>query len=228
MKDLSYLDVSSIFSNKSIKAFFSLRKLSKLGKVTINSFAREVGFNPSTLLIPNQVHSSKVSFYKVPGEIPECDGAFTNQRNIVCSIKVADCLPIYFVHRFELLFGIIHAGWRGLVNDIIFESGRLLKKNNYKLADFEIYIGPSIRSCCFEVGHDIIDDFHPKYVENINGGKFKVDLQNLAMDKLMEIKIKRNNIYVNDNCTSCNHENYFSYRRDGKLAGRMFGLLGIK
>ena len=73
-----------------------------------------------------------------------------------------------------------------------------------------------------------IDDFHPKYVENINSGKFKVNLQNLAMDKLMEIDIKRNNIYVNDNCTSCNHENYFSYRRDGKSAGRMFGLLGIK
>ena len=228
MNHPTYLDISSIFFNRSIKAFFSLKNFSASGKEKTNYFAKKVGFNNSKLLVPNQIHSSNVKICLSPGKVPNCDGTFTNQSNIVCSIQVADCLPIYFAHRSKLLFGLIHAGWRGLVNDIILASGLLLKKCNYNLSDFEVVIGPSIQNCCFEVGEDIIHNFHKRHFRTLNYNKFKVDLQKLAFDKFVDIGFKTKNIYRLDDCTQCNSEKYFSFRRDGKTAGRMFGLIGAK
>ena len=228
MNHPTYIDISSIFFNRSIKAFFSLKNFSASGKEKTNYFAKKVGFNNSKLLVPNQIHSSNVKMRLSPGKVPNCDGTFTNQSNIVCSIQVADCLPIYFAHRSKLLFGLIHAGWRGLVNDIILASGLLLKKCNYNLSDFEVIIGPSIQNCCFEVGDDIIHNFQKRHFETLSYNKFKVDLQKLAFDKFVDIGFKAKNIYRLDDCTLCNSEKYFSFRRDGETAGRMFGLIGAK
>ena len=228
MNNLNYIDISSLFSNQSIRALFSLKTFAVTGQINANTFAKEVGFDPTTLTIPQQIHSSNVSVCSLPGKISECDGTFTNQSDLVCSIQVADCLPIFFAHRFELIFGLVHAGWRGLVNNIILESGLLLKKCNYDLSEFEVIIGPSIQKCCFEVGPDIVDNFNSRYVKNINSNKVKVDLQKLAFDKFLEIDFKKNNIYQMDDCTLCNSEKYYSYRKDGVKAGRMIGLIGAK
>ena len=195
MNHPTYIDISSIFFNRSIKAFFSLKNFSTSCKEKTNYFAKKVGFNNSKLLVPNQIHSSNVKMRLSPGKVPNCDGTFTNQSNIVCSIQVADCLPIYFAHRSKVLFGLIHAGWRGLVNDIILASGSLLKKCNYSLSDFEVVIGPSIQNCCFEVGDDIIHNFHKRHFRTINYNKFKVDLQKLAFDKFVDTGFKTKNIH---------------------------------
>ena len=228
MNHPTYLDISNIFFNPSIKAFFSLKNFSASGKEKTNYFAKKVGFNNSKLLVPNQIHSSNVKICSYPGEVPNCDGTFTNQSNIVCSIQVADCLPIYFAHRSKLLFGLIHAGWRGLVNDIILASGLLLKKFNHNLSDFEVVIGPSIQNCCFEVGDDIIHNFQKRHFRALNYNKFKVDLQKLAFDKFIDIGFKAKNIHKLDDCTLCKSEKYFSFRRDGEMAGRMYGLIGAE
>ena len=38
----------------------------------------------------------------------------TDNHENVCSIKVADCMPIFFGHCTIPVFGVIHVGWRGL------------------------------------------------------------------------------------------------------------------
>jgi len=135
-------------------------------------------------------------------------------------------MPVYFVHETKSVFGLVHAGWRGLVNGILFQSAKLIKENGFSNSEFEILFGPSIQKCCFEVSNDVIDQFDPTFVENKENGKYRIDLQIMALNQLVESGFQEKKITVLPDCTFCDDEKYHSYRRNGKKAGRMIGLLG--
>lgn len=42
------------------------------------------------------------------------DACVTSDAGVVCTIMVADCLPVLLAHRSGLVVGAAHAGWRGL------------------------------------------------------------------------------------------------------------------
>ena len=215
------------FSNANLRAAFSLKSIPVRGFEGRKSFAKKAGFDPNELVIPKQTHSTNVSFVKSVKPIENCDGVFTDKKDIVCSIQVADCMPIYFAHCSKNVYGLVHAGWRGLVYGILESTSQLILENGYKLHDFEIFIGPSIQKCCFEISDDIVGNFKIEYVTpNKKNGKYKVDLQYQARREMIQIGFKKNQIKVSTDCTYCFQEKYHSFRRDGKNSGRMIGLIG--
>ena len=182
-----FLQIKPQFSNNNIKAFFSLRSYPANGEAGRNELAKIVGFKSQNLITPIQTHSTNVNFLFTADLVQSCDGVFTNKKELTCSIQVADCMPIYFAHLSENVFGLVHAGWRGLVDGILEESAALLLKNGYKLSDFEIVIGPSIQKCCFEVRDDIIKKFKSEFVMRTNqDGVYKVDLQKYAFREIRD------------------------------------------
>ena len=222
-----FLQIKPQFSNNNIKAFFSLRSYPANGEAGRNELAKIVGFKPQNLITPIQTHSTNVNFLFTADLVQSCDGVFTNKKELICSIQVADCMPIYFAHLSENVFGLVHAGWRGLVDGILEESAALLLKNGYKLSDFEIVIGPSIQKCCFEVRDDIIKKFKSEFVIRTNqDGVYKVDLQKYAFSNMADMGFEESNIELSNDCTFCLQEKYHSFRRDGKASGRMIGLIG--
>tara|TARA_B100001250_G_scaffold349884_1_gene321335 strand:- start:71 stop:739 length:669 start_codon:yes stop_codon:yes gene_type:complete len=215
------------FSNEDIKAVFSLRSFETGGEIGRKAFAKKVGFNSQNLIVPTQTHSTNVNFVSTAKVIRNCDGIFTNGKNITCSIQVADCMPIFVAHLTKNVFGLVHAGWRGLVNGILEESSKLIIENGYRLPDFEIIIGPSIQKCCFEVRDDIVQRFKSEFViQTDENGKYKVDLQKYALSVLTDSGFEESKIKFISECTYCLKEKYHSYRRDGKNSGRMIGLIG--
>ena len=210
MQNKKWHSFSSIFSNPKIFAFFSNRYFSKLKNNTRNNFVNLTGLK-GKVIVPNQNHSNKIYFVQKSGDVNNCDGVFSNDEDLICSIQVADCMPIFFANKFLNVYGIIHVGWRGLVNNIISNTKDLLIRNNYNLEDFEIIIGPSIQKCCFEVQSDIIQKFNKKFVKKSNGG-FLVDLQQNALSDLNSLDLRKNITLVPE-CTFCNSEYYFSYRK---------------
>ena len=221
-------DYSPVFRNERLKAVFSHSSLLLDGKEDRQQFASVTGLNPSRLIIPQQIHSTNVSVIRAAGRVNNLDGVFSANPDLICSVQVADCLPIYFVHKSEVVFGLVHAGWRGLVNGILWKSSKLLMDHGQLTNEFEILIGPSIKSCCFEVSDDVINQFNPAFVENKGNGKYRIDLQEMALNQLMSSGFQKDNITVLSDCTSCKEDKYHSYRRNGKKAGRMIGLLGMK
>ena len=222
-----FLQIKPRFSNNNIKAFFSLRSFPANGEAGRNELAKIVGFKPQNLITPIQIHSTNVNFVLTADLVPRCDGVFTNKKELTCSIQVADCMPIYFAHLSENVFGLVHVGWRGLVDGILEESAALLSKNGYKLSDFEIVIGPSIQKCCFEVRDDIIKKFKSEFIIRTDqNGVYKVDLQKYAFSKMTHMGFEESNIELSNDCTFCLQEKYHSFRRDGKVSGRMIGLIG--
>ena len=215
------------FTNTNLRAAFSLKSIPVTGFEGRRSFAKKAGFDPNGLVIPIQTHSTNVSFAKSVNSIENCDGVFTDEKDIVCSIQVADCMPIYFAHRQKNVYGLVHAGWRGLVYGILENTSLSILENGYNLHDFEIFIGPSIQKCCFEIRDDIVGNFKIECVTPTQeNGKYKVDLQYQARREMIQKGFKKNQIKVSTDCTYCSQEKYYSFRRDGKNSGRMIGLIG--
>jgi len=223
----NFLNISSFFFNSSIQANFSLKQFPTNGELGRESFAKATAFNPLYLIIPIQTHSTKVVFCDIPGKVENCDGVFTNNPENVCSIQVADCMPIFFAHRFKPVYGLIHAGWRGLKNGILTRSGELLKRRNYNLFDFDVVIGPSIQDCCFEVNNDVARYFNLEFITMKEPHKFHINIQKTAQNELIQLGFVNEKIMMMNDCTFCNDEHYHSYRRNGSEAGRMIGLIGI-
>tara|TARA_B100001564_G_C20648033_1_gene675416 strand:- start:1006 stop:1470 length:465 start_codon:yes stop_codon:yes gene_type:complete len=144
----------------------------------------------------------------------------------VCSIKVADCLPIYFVNNVSKTLGLLHAGWRGLSFGIIKKYLEIISEEVYGHLNTFALIGPSIQNCCFRVQKDVINHFDSKFYSKINDKHFQVDLQKWALNQILDSDIKVENVFISKNCTYCKKSKYHSYRRDGKNAGRMYAIIG--
>lgn len=228
MKKKPWIDYSKMFNNTLINAKFSLKYFYPNVGDHSKNFAKKSGFKNKNLIIPFQTHSNNVVLSNNHMEIKDCDGVFSNKEKNVCSIKVADCMPIFIAHKFEPIFGLVHVGWKGLVNGILNKTSHLLLENKYRLYDFEIVIGPSIQKCCFEVKKDIIDRFNPLFAYQKNDEKFTVNLQEHALHDLVYLGFDNHKINIISECTFCNEAKYHSYRRSGHNAGRMSALIGIK
>ena len=221
-----WVDFSHHFSNQNIKAIFSYKSFNTDGLEGRKDLADQTGFNSDSLIIPKQTHSTNILFPMEAGRILDTDGVFSSDPNLVCSIQVADCMPVYFVHHLDSVFGLVHAGWRGLVNGILLQSAKQIEEKGKSLSNFDILIGPSIQKCCFEVSDDVINQFDSNFIEEKWAGKYQIDLQKLALHQLVQNGFKREKITTLTECTYCDSEKYHSYRRNGKNAGRMIGLLG--
>jgi len=212
-------------SNKSIKIKFFSKKFFIQNKIDKLDFSLLKEFDQKHFLIPNQTHSKNIVFSNQPGQIHNCDGVFTSNSEVACLIKVADCMPVFFAHQSIMFYGVVHAGWRGLTKGILKRTSILFTEHNLKLNEVDIYIGPSIQKCCFEVSKDIIDKFPPWSVKPKRSGKFRVDLQKIAIEELKVGGFNKNKIKISSDCSFCKKNIYYSYRRDGKKTGRMIGVI---
>ena len=95
-------------------------------------------FNDYEFRFLKQVHGNRV----VPSSstLQEADGHWSSEKFIGLSIVTADCLPIMLATN--QLICAIHAGWRGLEQEIIHEAIRRL--SSQPSGPIQAYIGPHI------------------------------------------------------------------------------------
>ncbi|WP_428087566.1 peptidoglycan editing factor PgeF [Candidatus Thioglobus sp.] len=158
----------------------------------------------------------------------ECvgDAVVTKDRNSVCAIMTADCLPIFAANVAGTQVGVAHAGWKGIVNGII--ESFIAKFDQQELV---IHFGPAISAKNFEVGQDVFDQFINKdsaleQAFTPSGNKYQLDIYQAASIILNNLGVE--NISGGDQCTFDEQDKYFSYRRDGAKSGRMAHLIWIK
>ena len=219
-------DYSQAFPINDIKIVFSNKKFDIIDSIDLVNLSKLVGLNPENLIYINQIHSSKVINADSPGFYDNADGIINEGGNLVCSIKVADCLPIFFVNKHSKTIGLVHAGWRGISLGIINEFANKIIKNKENPSDYYALIGPSIQSCCFEIKDDVLASFDPRFYKQIDKNQYKVNLQAWAVEQLIDAGLEKSNISVINRCTYCLNTIYHSYRRNRSSSGRMYALLG--
>ena len=174
-----------------------------------------------TIISMSQIHSTNLEIVNNEKLIySNVDGIFSQNKNYALQVKTADCLPIFFIHEYEKIFGVIHAGWKGLKNGIILKSINLISNHINDLSLITAFIGPSISQKNYEVGNEFIDYFGKEFIYKVDD-KFFCNLKGIASFQLQKLGIK--NII---DCSQCTYENknYHSYRRD-KTSKRMIGLI---
>jgi YfiH family protein len=189
-------------------------------KILLTTF--NLPYEPAWL---TQTHSTMVVENNSNFSLCEGDASFTREKNKVCAVLTADCLPLLVCNRAGDEVAAIHAGWRGLANGVIEAT---LKKLQSKSSDLLVWLGPAIGPAVYEVGHDVHEIFlrHNKTAEKgfekISEDKWLMNTYALACQRLTALGV--NAIFGGDHCTYTERELFYSFRRDN-VTGRMASLI---
>ena len=168
-----------------------------------------------------QVHGNTIQIVDHPGTFESADALITTQKNIPLVIKTADCAPVILFEPEQRVVAAVHAGWQSVVKGILENTIRIMTENfNCKPEIIKCAIGPSIRSCCYEVKNDVSRRF-PDDVILWENNKSYLDIPKAIQVRLVDQGIQIENIDDSQLCTACNEKLFFSHRRDKGKTGRM-------
>lgn len=99
---------------------------------------------PDDVILPQQTHCTRVIEVVTGTEnLTATDGIWTRDPKFLLGIRTADCAPIAAWDAEK--FGIVHAGWRGLVDGIV-------EKFLQNFDAPQVWVGPLLPN--FEIQHD--------------------------------------------------------------------------
>jgi hypothetical protein len=181
-------------------------------------------FPQLTFLKVKQTHSNICRLASV--EIHEADAHWTADQNKALMILTADCMPIMIYCLQTQRVAAVHAGWRGVANQIIVSTlCQLIESGSYQ-KQFIFWIGPHISQNSFEVQKDCLDLLE-KAVYELNDRDYLSVYDNKMYVNLfiiVEAQIKKTIgcqpiIHSVAEDTFSNSE-FFSYRRERQTSGR--------
>ena len=65
---------------------------------------------------------------------------------------------------FIFFIGLVHSGWKGTSESIILSAISIFSNYGSTEKDIKIYLGPSIKSCCYEIKNDVAKYFDQKFI----------------------------------------------------------------
>ncbi len=154
------------------------------------------------------------------------DGLVTAEKDLLLSVRTADCVPILLCDKENKICAAVHAGWRGTVGGIAKNAVDLMVEKGAKRKNILAAIGPCICECCYEVDIDLFFEFvltSSKYGRFFKRGELKHHLDLIAANRyiLKQAGLKSRHIVSLDLCTKCNEELFFSHRKSGTSRGTL-------
>jgi len=173
------------------------------------------GYN---LCLPKQVHGAAVVNALFEGLRPEADAVIVERSALlkksdsptkIIGIITADCAPVVLCTKNKI--ALIHAGWRGLAARILSLAANALGEKITHCA-----IGPNATGS-YEVGEEVIAAIGTTAVFT-HAEKTMLDLTKTALKELAPF-LGTAEIWSSKICTMAD-TGFYSYRREGKNAGR--------
>lgn len=203
-------------------------------------FCRAAGIPFESMVMDNYEHGTTV--LKVDRQdagkgylldaLPACDGLVTNDPAITLITGHADCMAFYCVDPVRRCIGLAHAGWRGALGRIGAQLVAMMTEH-YGTNPADVYagVGPSICPDCFEVGHNVAEEFAQAFPEipcviSREGQRPHVDLWMVAFRQFWEAGVPAEQFSLFDVCTMTTPRLY-SHRRDKGNTGGMAAYLRI-
>jgi YfiH family protein len=193
--------------------------------------ANELKYDKNSLIYMKQIHSDIVhvvnnndNFYNPP----TCDALITNKINTPLMVMVADCSPILFYDTEKKIIAVAHAGRAGAFKNIIKNVINSFKDEfNSNVTNIHVSVGPSILSCCYEVGSEIYHEaveLNLEYAMHKKDGSFYLDISKILRTQLLNCGVQKEHLEISNECTCCKNDTYFSYRANSKT-GRFAGIV---
>jgi len=178
-----------------------------------------------------------------PMHAPCADALVTNYPRHMLTIRTADCVPLLLASRCGRHVAAIHAGWRGIVANVIPATIEKMR-TCYDIAagDIVAAIGPCLSVEHFEVGEEVVTAFidagltrtirppktAPRSKGATNAGKAHIDLQQAAYTQLMQAGLPDHQVDGHTCCTWRDEHLFFSHRRDAGITGRMAAVIAVR
>jgi YfiH family protein len=180
-----------------------------------------------------QIHSDRLHEVTTgaPAAGTEGDGLFTAGPAAILAVKSADCLPLLFHAPDIRVIAAVHAGWRGLLQDLPAKAGKILFARGAASKLMRVVLGPAICQSCYEVGPEVADQFRAAFG---SGGEFlpgradrlQFSQTRFARRRLESLGVPTENIF---DCKVCTRETDAlpSFRRDGDGCGRLYSMIWL-
>jgi hypothetical protein len=204
------------------------------------NFFKSLGIKSNQVIVMHQVHGDKITNVgemdagkgatDPNSSIPGADGLITAEKNIFLMLKTADCLPVFLYDPTLQIVAAVHAGWRGILNQIILRALDKFVALGTNPEDLIVGVGPGICQKHFIVKGSVLKDFLASYpastfVRNKDG---YVDLKKAVLHDLKKGGVLTRNIEVSKYCTACDNGIFGSFRKEGTGAPEIASIIGIK
>jgi hypothetical protein len=191
----------------------------------VHGFGERSSAWPEGVTIAKQIHSCIVQNAECP--IGEGDALIAHSPGIIVGIRTADCVPILLADPSTGAVAAIHAGWRGTAEAIAASAVRsLVAEWQVDPGNLRAAIGPSIGSCCYEIGPEVAQRFGIR-------ASHPVHLDLPAINEMQLRAAGVSNIWKAGVCTFCatcatpgDGYRFHSFRREREAAGRMLSFVG--
>lgn len=213
---------------------FSSRAAGDMGQGRENRkrFAHTLGLTKQ-VVFAEQVHGTRIgTTTKFSSDlIPGVDGLVSSALPV--AIVSADCVPVLLVDAVSHVCAAVHSGWKGTLGNVVGHAVRSMVKAGAKAGAVHSVIGPHIGACCYDVPEDRITLFQDRFGQNEKmvhqiRDKWYLDLGLINYRQLIEAGVSPGHIDAPPVCTSCQHNDFFSFRRDTKQSfGKMMAVIGF-
>lgn len=207
-------DSLNLGGSEDLKANIDLNRRKALDALRLGS---------ARLCVLKQVHGTKVCVPSVFAE--EGDALATNEKGWVLTVSAADCYPLLFHDPVNHVIGAAHAGWRGTVAGIAAKVVGRMVELGAKTTQIRVAIGQGICQKHFEVGPEVAEQFldagfppaliRDRHIDLIAANRFVLEQVSVTADRIWSM----------DRCSF--EDDFFSYRRDKGVTGRMWGLISL-
>lgn len=204
-----------------------------------DQLAAFAGVPPDGLRLLRQVHGRGIATAYAtradPWTRPEADGVITDEASVALVVQVADCAPILLADRRLRVTAAVHAGWRSTMQQIApaaVEAMRDAYGTNPR--DLVAAIGPSLGTCCGEMGEEVVEAFREagheqarleRWFVRAPGRRPHFDLWRANREQLEAAGLSADAIHVAALCTRTHPDLFHSYRAAGPGAGRMAAVI---
>ena len=158
--------------------------------------------------------------YDVEGKsVHHFDGAMASAEHPRwLGVKTADCVPLLAVamnvkgaegtpgENEPTAFAALHVGWRGAAAGIVEKLLRRWAERGLPSGGVRMVLGPHIGGCCYEVGDDCLEAFHPVHLTHAvttPNGKPHLDLGAVIREQARRLGVDESNVTGLPWCTRC-------------------------
>ena len=177
----------------------------------------------NALALVRQVHGRDVARLRAPLDAPpDADAIVTDVPGLPIAVQTADCVPILLADLGRGQVAAVHAGWRGVVADVV---GAALEAMT-PAGSVHAWIGPAICPGCYEVSEEVrevVAAAAPEAFARTRAGTPAVDVRAGVAGQLARRGIAAEMV------GGCTFEDpaLYSYRRDA-VTGRQAGVIVLR
>ncbi len=180
--------------------------------------AAAAGVDLDRFITAQQVHGSDVVDADQLVDDVSADGLVTRDPSVAIAVMVADCVPVLVVDPSSSRVAVVHAGWRGLVADVLGNAVALFAQP----ALLHVLLGPAISVGAYQVGPEVAEHFAavPGALVSDGGDRSRLDLRRVAVHQLRGLGVVDDHIYVTREVTDGGGQ-FFSdraHRPSGRFA----------